>query len=133
MLDVNDFFNIIINNILIVNVTGRYVLFEIYLSGFQLNYGKLEHILTYASFIFHILECSISISNLSATNFYPQLLYATYSSISMTHSSFSSSNEKFGYFEVCAMYLEYNTTFTIENSSFESLKNFLNGPVNYFS
>ena len=119
-----------ITNILISDVIGDGNLFEISQSkSFILNYGNIQRVLTYSIFIFEYINSNVSFSHLNFSHFYPQLIYASYSFLTISNCSFTSSYEKFGDFEVSAILLEYNMSFTISDSQFNSLKNNLEGAV----
>ena len=112
------------------NVNGAYNLISITDTSLSIQSGRIQGIMTYSPFIFTFLDSTASFSNLSCSQFYPNLIYATFTFINISNCSFLFSFEKFGNLEVCAIYLEYNMSFIISNSKFDSLSNSLGGPVN---
>ena len=121
------------SKILVSNIIGIGKLFNIQItSKFQVFSGKIQTITTFSIFVFEFLQSNISFSDMMFIEFYPQLIYASYSSITLDNCSFSDSYEKKGDFEISAIFLEYNNTFRITNCKFESLQNNYNGAVIFF-
>ena len=117
---------------MITNLIGNDKLFQIENTlSFNIYNGNIQLILSYSIFIFEFLNSGINLFNLTISNFYPQLLYASYSSLTIFDSVFDSSYEQLGDFEVSAIFLEYNMTFSIFNVNFSSLLNNQKGAVNY--
>ena len=123
----------IIADILVLNIIGADNLITITETVLTIQSGEIEGIRTYSSFIFSFLSSNPSnLSNLIFSQFYPNLIYASFSSMIISNCTFSSSFEKLGDFEVCALYFEYNMSFIISNSQFSSLSNNFFGSVNIY-
>jgi hypothetical protein len=99
---------------------------------FNIQSGQIQGIRTYSSFIMEFLSSTAVLININFSLFYPRLIYASFSSINISNCSFSSSFEKFGEFEVSAIYFEYNISFLISNSKFDSLSNNFMGSVKIY-
>ena len=91
--------------------------------------GNFDNITTYSIFIFEFLTTELSFSNLTFSHFYPQLIYASHSSMNITNCYFTSSFEKIGHFEISAIFFEYNMTFFIKDCQFIYLVNSFQGAV----
>ena len=118
-----------LTDILFINTNGIGFLISVTDTSLNIISGKIQGMRTYSSFILRFLNSNIILSNLIFSHFYPSLIYSTFSSMNISNCSFVSSFEKFGDFEVCAMYFEYNVSFIISNSIFDSLRNYLVGSV----
>jgi len=123
---------VIIEKILVLNINGEDNLMSVTDTFFNIKSGEIQGIRTYSPFVMEFLNSTAILSNLNFSHFYPRLIYASFSSILVSNCSFSSSFEKFGDFEVCAIYFEYNMSFTISNSKFNSLSNDFVGSVILF-
>ena len=133
--------NVTFGFISFLNVNGEANLISVTDTFLNIKSGQIHKILTYSSFVFAFLSSTAVLTNLNFSQFYPRLIYSSFSSMTVSNCSFSSSFEKFGVFEVCAIYFEYNISFVISNSSFDSLRNefigsvikFLNNFLIYFN
>jgi len=67
--------------------------------------------------------------NSTISHFYPQLIYATYSTLNIVECNFYDSSENPGVFSIRAIILEYNISFVIDSCIFENLANSVAGPV----
>ena len=110
-------------------MTGISNLVTVIESTLRINSGSVQQIRSNSTFIFSLFYSDSNLSNLNFSQFYPRLIYASFSRINISDCSFGSSFEKFGIFEVCAIFFEYNMTFIIKNSRFYSLSNNYTGAV----
>ena len=106
-----------------MNINGLSNLLTATESSLYLKSGRTKDLRTYSVFIFKVFDCSFWISNLDFYKFFPRLIYASFSLMNVSNCFFGSSYEKFGSFDVCAIYLEYNISFSISTSKFDSLQN----------
>jgi len=122
--------NVTIDSILFLNNYGDENLIRVTNTIFNINSGKIQGIRTYSSFIITFLSSSSFLTNLKFSQFYPRLIYSSFGILNVSNCSFTTSFEKFGVFEICAIYIEYNNSFMISNSKFDSLSNNFYGSVN---
>jgi len=119
-----------IAEMLILNANGVANLVSVTDTTLNILSGTIQSIRTYSSFIMTLLNSNSVFSNLNFAEFYPILIYSSFSSLVVSNCSFSDSFEKLGDFEVSAIYLEYNISFLISNCKFDSLRNDFVGSVN---
>ena len=67
--------------------------------------------------------------NINVSNFSPNFFHASFSKFTLLDSVFDKSFKEYGVFHVSALNLEQNCSFLVENTTFSTLKNELNGPV----
>lgn len=111
---------------------GLQILFDISNSLFYAQKLIMSKIKTLSPYIFQIYHSKIYLDYNLFFKFYPQLIYATFSELSITNSAFMDSYISYGIYDIIAIKLEYNISYQIQNCLFISLQNMLNGPVIYY-
>ena len=115
----------------IENVLGSNNLIIIMFSTKYWNNFIIQNVKTFSKYIMHVFFSSFLWNNSIVSDFYPVFLFSTYGNLKISNIVFQNSKETFGIFELTAISLEQNNTFSIFNSSFLFLKNNLYGPVKY--
>ena len=119
-----------IAEILILKCQSVVELFSVTNGFLNIQSGKLEGIRTYSNFLITFLNSTFILSNLTISDFSPRLIYSSLCTINIFNCSFSS----FYNFKVTTIYLEFNMSFIISESKFNSLSTLLVGvgSVNFY-
>ena len=118
------------NEIVILNVSGSANLITVTDSFMNIQSGQFQMVRTDSSYILQFLNSESVLSNSNFSQFYPTLIYSSISSMNISDCFFGFSYEKLGFLDVCAIYFEFNISFRISNSKFNSLSNNDQGSVN---
>ena len=118
-----------LTKILIEEFNGYQTMIDISNSDFSCKQCVFNKMRTSSPYIFQAYYSTLTITSSIFFKFYPQLIYASFSSLSLDKCKFIDSFVKFGIYEICAVKLVFNASYTIQNCLFMSMNNLIMGPV----
>ena len=94
--------------------------------------STIQRIWTFSRFIFVTFDSDVRFTDSNFSNFYPNLVKISSSSLGVLNCIFYSSHEKIGSYEISTILIENYAAFNLENCTFDSIRNNLQGAVMKF-